>query len=87
MDVTKYYAENTSCVTEIACSIMKLWRKPSTYAFWPYAGLSKRNCRANRVFGFLLWEILKKNFGGEVVSDREAHCGLRGWMAAAENPG
>lgn len=78
--------KSTSCVTEIAYSIMRLWRKPSTYAFWPYAGLSKGNCRVNRAFGFLLWEILKI-FGGEVVSDREAYCGLRGWMAAVENPG
>jgi hypothetical protein len=66
---------------------MRLWTKLSTYAFWPYAGFSKGNCPVNRSFGFLLWEILKKNFGGEVVSDREAYCGLRGWMAAVENPG
>jgi hypothetical protein len=55
--------------------------------FWLYAGFSKGNCHANRAFGFLLWEILKKNFGGEVVSDREAFCGLRGWVAAVEYPG
>jgi len=52
-----------------------------------YTGLSKGNCRVNRAFGFLLWEILRKNFGGEVVSGREAYCGLRGWLAAVENPG
>lgn len=55
---------------------MRLWRKPSTYAFWPYAGLSKGNCLVNRAFVFLLWEILKKNFDGEAVFDREAYCGL-----------
>lgn len=41
-----------------------------------YAGLSKGNCFVNRSFVFLLWEILKNNFGGEVMSDREAYCGL-----------
>jgi len=66
---------------------MRLWRKSSTYAFWPYEGLSKGNFHVNWDFCFLLWEILKKNFGGEVVSDREAYRGLRGWMAAVENPG
>jgi len=66
---------------------MRLWSKLSTYAFWPYTGLSKGNFHVNRDFGFHLWEIMKKNFGSEVVSDREACCGLRGWMAAVENPG
>ena len=86
MKVTKYTPKSTSCVTELAFSITRLWRKPSTYSFWPYAGLSKGNC-ASWAFGFHLWEILKKNFGGEVVSDFEAYCGLRGWMAAVENLG
>ena len=87
MKISKYYVEKYFLCYWTRIFNNETMEKAFDLRVLAYAGLSKGNCFVNRSFVFLLWEILKNNFGGEVMSDREAYCGLWGWMAAVENPG